>query len=152
MLTAASHLSQYNPPLLRRYIRFIYNRVILECTVVRAAAVAALAQFGAACPELLPNVLVLLARCQMDFDDEVRDRATYYHSILSMQNKHLNIHYVLEPLQVSAESASLCERREKLSPPSLIPAALRLANRSPFRIWKRRSLNTCKTRPASRST
>lgn len=74
--------------------------MILECTVVRAAAVSALAQFGAACPELLPNILVLLARCQMDFDDEVRDRATYYHSILTLGNMHLNIHYILEPLQV----------------------------------------------------
>ncbi|XP_065217369.1 coatomer subunit gamma [Planococcus citri] len=93
-----------------RYIRFIYNRVILECTVVRAAAVSALAQFGAACPELLPNILVLLARCQMDCDDEVRDRATYYHSILTLNNKYLNLHFILEPLQVSVpnlESALL---------------------------------------------
>ncbi|XP_052869938.1 coatomer subunit gamma [Anopheles cruzii] len=66
-----------------RYIRFIYNRVILENATVRAAAVAAIAQFGASCPDLLPNVLVLLARCKMDSDDEVRDRATYYHSILN---------------------------------------------------------------------
>lgn len=42
----------------RRYIRYIYNRVILENAVVRAAAVSALAQFGAACPPLLDNVMV----------------------------------------------------------------------------------------------
>ena len=30
-----------------RYIRFIYNRVILENEIVRAAAVSALAKFGA---------------------------------------------------------------------------------------------------------
>uniref|UniRef100_A0A1A9W9I9 Coatomer subunit gamma n=1 Tax=Glossina brevipalpis TaxID=37001 RepID=A0A1A9W9I9_9MUSC len=53
-----------------KYIRFIYNRVILESPVVRAAAVAALAQFGASCPSLLNNILVLLGRCQMDPDDE----------------------------------------------------------------------------------
>lgn len=69
--------------------------------MVRAAAVSALAQFGAACPDLLPNILVLLARCQMDFDDEVRDRATYYFNILSLNDKHLNLHYILEPPQVS---------------------------------------------------
>ncbi|VDN21078.1 unnamed protein product, partial [Gongylonema pulchrum] len=37
-----------------RYIRFIYNRVILEATQVRAAAVTALAKFGAQCPDLRP--------------------------------------------------------------------------------------------------
>jgi hypothetical protein len=42
-----------------RYIRFIYNRVILENAPVRAAAVAAMAQFGAACPDLLPNIQVV---------------------------------------------------------------------------------------------
>lgn len=57
-----------------RYIRFIYNRVLLENATVRAAAVSALARFGALCDDLLPNVLVLLSRCQMDADDEVRDR------------------------------------------------------------------------------
>ena len=45
-----------------RYIRFIYNRVLLECATVRAAAVSALARFGALCDDLLPYVLVLLGR------------------------------------------------------------------------------------------
>lgn len=68
--------------------------------MVRAAAVSAMAQFGAACPTLLDNVQVLLARCQMDSDDEVRDRATYYHSILATGDKQLANLYILEPLQV----------------------------------------------------
>ena len=54
-----------------RYIRYIYNRVILENATVRAAAVSSLARFGALCDDLLPNILVLLARCQLDTDDEV---------------------------------------------------------------------------------
>ncbi|GFG30080.1 hypothetical protein Cfor_09505 [Coptotermes formosanus] len=84
-----------------RYIRFIYNRVILENAPVRAAAVAAMAQFGATCPDLLPNIqVVLLARCQMDTDDEVRDRATYYCSILEKQDKALANRYIVEGLQV----------------------------------------------------
>lgn len=83
-----------------RYIRFIYNRVLLECTVVRAAAVSALAQFGAACSDLLPDILALLGRCQMDSDDEVRDRATYYYCILALNQKDLNLCFILEPLQV----------------------------------------------------
>ncbi|KAL9893990.1 coatomer subunit gamma isoform X1 [Glossina fuscipes] len=79
-----------------KYIRFIYNRVILESPVVRAAAVAALAQFGASCPSLLNNILVLLSRCQMDPDDEVRDRATYYLHILQTKNQELYKHYIVE--------------------------------------------------------
>ncbi|XP_023018984.1 coat Protein (coatomer) gamma [Leptinotarsa decemlineata] len=87
-----------------RYIRFIYNRVILECPSIRAAAVSAMAQFGASCPDLLENIQVLLARCQMDSDDEVRDRATYYSSILSRSDKSLYNNYILETLQVSIPS------------------------------------------------
>lgn len=67
---------------------------------MRAAAVSAMAQFGAACPDLLPNILVLLARCQMDSDDEVRDRATYYYSILERMDKMLCNYYIVDTLQV----------------------------------------------------
>jgi coatomer protein complex subunit gamma len=67
-----------------KYIRFIYNRVILESAAVRAAAVSALSHFGATCEDLLPNILVLLQRSQMvTDDDEVNDRATYFYSVLS---------------------------------------------------------------------
>ena len=58
-----------------RYIRFVYNRVILENPPIRAAAVAALGRFGAQCPELAPSVAALLRRSLKDEDDEVRDRA-----------------------------------------------------------------------------
>lgn len=81
-----------------RYIRFIYNRVILESASVRAAAVTALARFAAACPPLLPNVLVLLSRCQLDSDDEVRDRAAYYCAILQQQNDPTVLPLVQPPL------------------------------------------------------
>nr|UYR00236.1 coatomer subunit gamma [Plectrocnemia conspersa] len=87
-----------------RYIRFIYNRVILENANIRAAAVAAMSQFGAACPDLLPNIKVLLARCQMDSDDEVRDRATYYSSILENDDKALINNYIVEIPQMSLPS------------------------------------------------
>ncbi|XP_018910396.1 coatomer subunit gamma isoform X2 [Bemisia tabaci] len=87
-----------------RYIRFIYNRVILESAVVRCAAVAAMAQFGASCPDLLPNILVLLARCQMDCDDETRDRATFYYHILSGDQPQFIYHYIVDHLQVSIPS------------------------------------------------
>ena len=45
-----------------KYIRYIYNRVILEDAPVRAAAVSTLAKFGAISEALLPNILILLQR------------------------------------------------------------------------------------------
>ncbi|KAI5779117.1 adaptin N terminal region-domain-containing protein [Geopyxis carbonaria] len=65
-----------------KYIRYIYNRVVLENAIVRAAAVTALAKFGVpgkdgdkVDPEVKRSVVVLLTRCLDDPDDEVRDRA-----------------------------------------------------------------------------
>ncbi len=54
--------------------RYIYNRVILENATVRAAAVTALAKFGAACIKLRQSTLTLLKRCLHDNDDEARPR------------------------------------------------------------------------------
>ncbi|KAK9907459.1 hypothetical protein WJX75_004057 [Coccomyxa subellipsoidea] len=61
-----------------KYIRFIYNRIILENATVRAAAVSSLAKFGALVEDLRPRIRVLLSRALHDNDDEVRDRATLY--------------------------------------------------------------------------
>jgi coatomer protein complex subunit gamma len=58
-----------------RYIRFIYNRVILENSAVRAAAVSALTKFAASCPSLRSSIMTLLKRSLVDEDDETRDRA-----------------------------------------------------------------------------
>ncbi|KAL9238200.1 hypothetical protein vseg_012661 [Gypsophila vaccaria] len=65
-----------------KYIRYIYNRVILENATVRASAVSTLAKFGAMVDSLKPRVFTLLRRCLFDSDDEVRDRATLYLSML----------------------------------------------------------------------
>ncbi|KAG1663110.1 hypothetical protein FOA52_010513 [Chlamydomonas sp. UWO 241] len=62
----------------QKYIRYIYNRIILENATVRAAAVASLASFGAQVESLRPRVVTLLQRALSDNDDEVRDRATLY--------------------------------------------------------------------------
>ncbi|MEE6481754.1 hypothetical protein FKM82_012956, partial [Ascaphus truei] len=77
-----------------KYIRFIFNRVVLENEAVRAAAVSALAKFGAQNDSLLPSVLVLLQRCMMDTDDEVRDRATFYFNVLKQKQLTLNAAYI----------------------------------------------------------
>lgn len=113
-----------------KYIRFIYNRVILENATIRAAAVSAMAQFGAACPNLLQNILVLLARCQMDSDDEVRDRATYFSTILRSGSLVLCKDYITERPPISIP---LLERalRDHINGPcdtnfdlSVVPTAL----------------------------
>ena len=54
-----------------RYIRYIYNRIILENATVRAAAVSSLARFGAAAEELRERITILLKRALFDNDDEV---------------------------------------------------------------------------------
>ncbi|XP_038971627.1 coatomer subunit gamma-2-like isoform X2 [Phoenix dactylifera] len=65
-----------------KYIRYIYNRVILENATIRASAVSTLAKFGALIDSLKPRIFVLLRRCLYDSDDEVRDRATLYLNML----------------------------------------------------------------------
>ncbi|GJN24846.1 hypothetical protein PR202_gb12614 [Eleusine coracana subsp. coracana] len=65
-----------------KYIRYIYNRVILENATVRASAVSTLAKFGALVDSLKPRIFVLLRHCLFDGDDEVRDRATLYLKLL----------------------------------------------------------------------
>lgn len=84
-----------------KYIRYIYNRVILESAEVRAAAVGALAKFGASSEDLLPSILVLLRRSMLDEDDEVRDRALFFYEILSQNDKVLSSAYILNPPNVS---------------------------------------------------
>ncbi|XP_036184568.1 coatomer subunit gamma-2 isoform X3 [Myotis myotis] len=84
-----------------KYIRFIFNRVVLENEAVRAAAVSALAKFGAQNENLLPSILVLLQRCMMDTDDEVRDRATFYLNVLQQKQMALNATYIFNGLTVS---------------------------------------------------
>lgn len=82
-----------------KYIRYIYNRVILENAIVRAAAVSSLAKFGVnvadAGVKSSINVLLTryvfsigdwegltLSRCLDDVDDEVRDRAALYLQVI----------------------------------------------------------------------
>jgi coatomer protein complex subunit gamma len=72
-----------------RYLRYIYNRIILETHQVRSAAVAALARFGASVPSLREDVLELLSRCSSDTDDECRDRATFFLLLLQSSDDEL---------------------------------------------------------------
>lgn len=87
-----------------KYIRYIYNRVVLETAEVRAAAVSALAKFGASSEDLLPSILVLLQRSMLDEDDEVRDRASFFYGILSFRDKALASAYILNTLNIAPVS------------------------------------------------
>lgn len=72
----------------QRYIRFIYNRTMLDQPQIRAAAVASLNKFATQCPSLRESILPLLNRSLVDSDDEVRDRATVAVAVLkrAMEN------------------------------------------------------------------
>lgn len=72
-----------------KYVRYIYNRVVLENAIVRAAAVTALAKFGVGQkdPEVKRSVQVLLTRCLDDVDDEVRDRAALNLRLMSEEDE-----------------------------------------------------------------
>lgn len=55
-----------------RFVRFIYNRIVLENATVRAAATAALASICARCEPLRDRIVIILRRSLADNDDEVR--------------------------------------------------------------------------------
>ena len=84
-----------------KYIRYIYNRLILENSQIRVAAVSSLAKFGCSCDDLQSNIMVLLERSTLDSDDEVRDRAVYYLNVLRTKQKNVYNSCILNPLQVS---------------------------------------------------
>jgi len=65
-----------------RYIRFIFNRVLLELPCVRAAAVSCLTKCAVQEPALKTDIVTLLRRSLNDEDDEVRDRATLFVALL----------------------------------------------------------------------
>jgi len=69
-------------PFPSRYVRFIFNRVLLETPCVRAAAVSCLTKVAVDRPRLFPDIHELMVRSLGDEDDEVRDRATLYCAVL----------------------------------------------------------------------
>ena len=68
----------------------------------------ALAKFGGQCEDLLPSILTLLSRSMLDEDDEVRDRATFFHHVLQQKQKALNSAYILNGLTVSIPALERC--------------------------------------------
>ena len=85
-----------------KYIRFIFNRVILETAIVRAAAVSTLGVFAVRVRELRPAIIILLRRSLTDEDDEVRDRTAVLISALEKTENEQELKFLVdEPLPMS---------------------------------------------------
>ena len=85
-----------------RYIRFIYNRVILENASVRAAAINTLGCFATRVPELRESLITLLRKSLNDDDDEVRDRTAVLLKSFSNVTDDSELSFLLdEPLPIS---------------------------------------------------
>jgi len=97
-----------------KYIRHIYNRIILENATVRAAAVSSLAKFGASVPSLRGSMITLLKRCVHDADDEVRDRSTFYAAVLSSGDDAMIKKFVTDvsPMPLSGVEKTVGEYKE----------------------------------------
>ncbi|KJH43381.1 coatomer gamma subunit appendage domain protein [Dictyocaulus viviparus] len=96
------------------YIRFIYNRVILESTKVRAAAVTALAKFGAQCADLSPSIQVLLKRCLLDSDDEVLPSSLERCLFDYVHGESFNAPFDLRLVPVTSQPLSQPEKRTSI--------------------------------------
>ncbi|CAR26321.1 ZYRO0B07018p [Zygosaccharomyces rouxii] len=74
------------------YVRHIYNRVVLENSIIRSAAVVALSKFALTKndPTLGESIVSLLRRIANDQDDEVRDRATIALKFIESAKKEEN--------------------------------------------------------------
>jgi coatomer protein complex subunit gamma len=92
-----------------RYIRYIYNRVILEAEVVRSSAVQALANFGIRVPSLRNSIIKLLQRIVYDSDDEVRDRGTFFLKILQENEENAESYVADLPIDAEELERSLLE-------------------------------------------
>ena len=64
------------------YIRFIYKRVVLEKSIIRAAAVSALGTMAHKIESLRNQIVILLKNCSKDENDEVRERVLFYIDLL----------------------------------------------------------------------
>lgn len=93
-----------------RYIRFVFNRLILENSMVRAAAVSTLGAFATTVPDVRSSCVALLSRSLVDEDDEVRDRAVVILRALQDSDKENEARFILAetmPMSFSALERSL---------------------------------------------
>lgn len=91
-----------------RIVRYIYNRLILEDSTVRSAAVGALAKMARDCPSLQSGVISILRRTLSDPDDDVRDRAVMSLQLLE-EPKLAKSLLAMEFYDLDALEAQLCD-------------------------------------------
>ena len=89
-----------------RYIRFVYNRIILESPNVRAAAVSTLGQLALQLPDLRASVLQLLQKSLDDEADEVRERAAVLCSTLSEYPVPANLQLLTDGAEIEDHDAT----------------------------------------------
>jgi coatomer protein complex subunit gamma len=75
------------------YIRFIFNRIVLENAVIRAAAVSSLGTMGYKIKQLREQIVILLKNCLNDDDDEVRERVLFYVGLLNYPPEDEDEHF-----------------------------------------------------------
>ena len=101
-------LAEYGPTAVApsRFIRFIFNRIILEGASVRAAAVQSLGEFAGRVDSVRESVQELIRGCLTDESDEVRDRAVTALAALQAEpaerEKLLFHHLPMSPKQLRA--------------------------------------------------
>ena len=80
-------------------IRYIYNRLILEHTIVRVACVGALSKFALDFPESRQDIVkILQTKCAIDPEDEVRDRAIVSLALISKEISSENSFCYYDPI------------------------------------------------------
>lgn len=80
-------------------IRYIYNRLILENTMVRVACVGALSKFALDYPESRKDIIrILRNKCSIDPEDEVRDRAIVTLALISKETQSENLLCYYDPI------------------------------------------------------
>lgn len=78
------------------YVRYIYNRIVLDNSIVRSSAIISLSKFALiGDAELGKSVKILLERSLQDVDDEVRDRAVLSLKLLSREDVQLAKQYLV---------------------------------------------------------
>ncbi|CCE66276.1 hypothetical protein TPHA_0P01180 [Tetrapisispora phaffii CBS 4417] len=82
-----------NPSL---YVRHIYNRLVLENSIIRSAAVVSLSKFALSKKDtsLRKSIVSLLKRIANDPDDEVRDRAVIALQFIENSNERISEEFI----------------------------------------------------------
>lgn len=75
-----------------RYIRHVYNRLLLETPSVKMASLGALIHFAYYVPSLRSTIHNLLQKCLLDDDDDIRDRSLTFSNLLNDQQNQLLEH------------------------------------------------------------